>query len=64
MQSHDLRSALSALPELRVTGGVTEAEAAAAMQVLTSFNRCMVGLVRFSGEGPRTRPEPRGRRIG
>ena len=52
MQSHDLHAALRTLGELRIGEATTEAEAAASMQMLSSFNRCAIGLVRFSGETP------------
>ena len=52
MQVHDLVAALRSLPELRIREGMREEEAAASMQLLASFNRCAVGLARFSGETP------------
>jgi len=50
MKAHDIRAALSGLPELTITSSTTEEEANAAMQEIASFNQCMVGLVRFSGQ--------------
>jgi mannose-6-phosphate isomerase-like protein (cupin superfamily) len=52
MKAHDLPSSFIDLPELLVTPSTTEEEATAALRVLGSFNRCMVGVIRFSGETP------------
>ncbi len=52
METHDLNAALLTLGELRIGDDTSEQEAAAAMQMLSSFNRCAIGLVRFSGETP------------
>ncbi|MDP3208488.1 MAG: cupin domain-containing protein [Rhodoglobus sp.] len=52
MKAHDLPSSFIGLPDLLVTPSTTESEAAAALRVLASFNRCMVGVIRFSGETP------------
>lgn len=52
MEAHDVRVALSDLPELTITSRTTEEEAAAAMRMLTPFNQCMVGIVHFSGLTP------------
>jgi len=52
MDSHDIQAALKNVPELRITEATTEADAMAAMRVITSFNQCMVGMVRFAGETP------------
>jgi quercetin dioxygenase-like cupin family protein len=52
MEPHDIRAAVSSLPELKITSAITEAEAMAAMRVIGSFNQCMVGMVRFSGRTP------------
>jgi quercetin dioxygenase-like cupin family protein len=47
-----VHTALRSLPELVVTADTSAAEAEAAMQALTSFNGCMVGVVRFTGRTP------------
>ena len=52
MKAHDIRAALSGLPELTITSSTTEEEADAAERRLASFNQCMVGLVRYSGQPP------------
>jgi mannose-6-phosphate isomerase-like protein (cupin superfamily) len=52
MEPHDVPSALAALTELRVSAATTASDAAAAMRMLASFNDCMVGIVRFSGQTP------------
>ena len=52
MEAHDIRAAFGALPELKVTPATTEADAMAAMRMIASFNQCMVGMVRFSGQTP------------
>jgi mannose-6-phosphate isomerase-like protein (cupin superfamily) len=49
---HDLEAILPGLAELRVRADTSDAEAGAAMRVLQTFNRCMVGLARFSGRTP------------
>jgi hypothetical protein len=38
MKAHDIRAALSDLPELALTSCTTDEEAAAAMRMLTPFN--------------------------
>jgi uncharacterized cupin superfamily protein len=55
MKAHDICAALSGVPELVITSSTTEEDASAAMRQLASFNQCMVGLVRFSGQTPRER---------
>lgn len=52
METHDLHAALRTLGALRIGEATTEAEAAASMRMLTSCNRCAIGLVRFSGQTP------------
>ena len=52
MQVYDLAAALRSVSELRIHEGMREQDAAAAMRQLTTFNRCAIGLVRFSGETP------------
>jgi len=52
MESHDVPSTLAALAELRVSAATTASDAAAAMRMLASFNDCIVGTVRFSGQTP------------
>jgi len=52
MSSHDLATALAELPAMRVAAEQDEAEAMSGMRVLASYNRCMVGLVHFSGSTP------------
>ncbi len=52
MEAHDIRAALSGVPELVITSSTTEEDANAAMRMLASFNQCMVGLVRYSGQPP------------
>lgn len=52
MIAHDIRAALKELPLLTITASTTEEDALAAEQKLASFNQCMVGLVRYSGQPP------------
>jgi mannose-6-phosphate isomerase-like protein (cupin superfamily) len=52
MIGHDIRAALKDLPLLTITVSTTEEDAIAAERTLTSFNQCMVGLVRYSGQPP------------
>lgn len=52
MEPQHVPSAFAGLPELRVTATTTPAEANAALRVLGTFNRCMVGTIRFSGRTP------------
>jgi quercetin dioxygenase-like cupin family protein len=52
MEAYDLHATLRSLPQLNITDHTTEADAGAAMRVLTLFNQCMVGMVSFSGETP------------
>ena len=52
MEAHDVRAAFGNLPELKITSATTEADAMAAMRMIASFNQCMVGIVRFSGQTP------------
>jgi mannose-6-phosphate isomerase-like protein (cupin superfamily) len=50
--AHDLDLALTDLPELAITPNTTEAEADAAVRVLTSLGPYTLGLMRFSGQTP------------
>ena len=43
---------MSDLPELAIKSSTTEEDAAAAMRMLTPFNQCTLGVVRFSGQTP------------
>ena len=52
MEAHEIRTAFGSLPELNITSATTEADAMAAMRMVASFNQCMVGMVRFSGQTP------------
>lgn len=52
MTAHDLRSLLATLPTLKITAETTPEEATAAPRMLGSLNRCVLGLVRFSGQAP------------
>lgn len=52
MESHDVKSALRDLPELKVTPNTTEAEAMAAVRRLGTLNQCLLGVTRFSGLTP------------
>lgn len=52
MPAHDIAASLADLPELVVTPTTTDKEAGAAMRQLASFNQCMVGVMRFSGQTP------------
>jgi quercetin dioxygenase-like cupin family protein len=52
MIAHDVSEALRDLALLSIGAGTTDAETAAAMRILTGFNGCMVGVVRFEGETP------------
>lgn len=52
MEPQDVPATLAGLAELRVSAATTALEAAAAMRVLTHFNDCIVGTVRFSGQTP------------
>ena len=52
MTPHDVRTAIAAVPELRVSIATTDEDAMACMRPLASFNQCLLGLVRFSGLTP------------
>jgi mannose-6-phosphate isomerase-like protein (cupin superfamily) len=52
MKAHDIRATLKDLPLLTITASTTEEDAIAAERKLASFNQCMVGLVRYSGQPP------------
>jgi mannose-6-phosphate isomerase-like protein (cupin superfamily) len=49
---HSTRELLSGLSHLEISRGMTEDDAAGSMRFLESFNECMLGAVRFSGETP------------
>ena len=50
--AHDLRAALTGLPELAITSGTTAEEADAAVRTITSLGPCTIGLMRYSGLTP------------
>jgi quercetin dioxygenase-like cupin family protein len=52
MNATHVTTAAGALRELVIGADTTEADAEAAMQILGSMNRCMIGVVRFSGRTP------------
>lgn len=52
MDPHRVQALARELPELRIGPETTEEEAFAAMRMLGSFNQCVVGIVRFSGQTP------------
>ncbi|MEO0935196.1 MAG: hypothetical protein AAFY21_16055 [Cyanobacteria bacterium J06641_2] len=52
MKSFDIQAALKSLGKLEVYGETTSDEASAAMKILGNFNKCMVGMVNFSGLTP------------
>lgn len=52
MQSHDVMAGLRDLPELKVSPSTTEADAMAAIGSFGSFNHCLLGVTRFSGQTP------------
>jgi mannose-6-phosphate isomerase-like protein (cupin superfamily) len=52
MDVHDLAALLPTLPELHITPQTTFAEAMAAHRMLSSFNQCQLGVVRYEGEVP------------
>jgi quercetin dioxygenase-like cupin family protein len=52
MKAHDIRATLKDLPLLTITARTTEEDAIATERKLASFNQCMVGLVRYSGQPP------------
>lgn len=52
MEPQHLLSVLTSLPMLEVDAATTAAEAGAALRVLGSFEQCIVGVIRFSGETP------------
>jgi quercetin dioxygenase-like cupin family protein len=52
MKAYDVSAALHDLPLLTITSSTTEEDAVAAERRLASFNQCMVGLVRYSGQPP------------
>ena len=52
MKAHDIRATLKDLSLLTITASTTEEDAMVAERKLASFNQCMVGLVRYSGQPP------------
>ena len=50
--AHDLRAALSGLPELAIAPSTTEEEAAAAVRPITALDQCTLGVMRYSGLTP------------
>src|SRR5437867_3517005 len=50
--AHDLRAALSGLPELAIGSSTTAEEAAAAVRPIASLDQCRIGVMRFSGLTP------------
>jgi len=52
VKAHSTRELLSDLSHLEISRDMTEEDAAGSMRFLESFNQCMLGAVRFSGETP------------
>jgi mannose-6-phosphate isomerase-like protein (cupin superfamily) len=52
MQAHDIRDALKGVGVLAITPAMTEEDAMAAMRPIGTFNQCLLGLTRFSGQTP------------
>jgi quercetin dioxygenase-like cupin family protein len=52
MDVHEVAQILTGLTELQISSATTDDEAMASMRLLQRFNRCDVGLVRFSGRTP------------
>ena len=50
--AHDLRAAVSGLPELAITASTTAEEAEAAVRTIASLDQCRIGVMRFSGLTP------------
>src|SRR3989475_5047910 len=50
--AHDLRAALSGLPELAIASSTTAEEAAAAVRPIASLDLCTLGVMRYSGLTP------------
>jgi quercetin dioxygenase-like cupin family protein len=50
--AHDLRAALSGLPELAITPNTTQEEADAAVRTITALDQCTLGVMRYSGLTP------------
>ncbi len=50
--AHDLRAALSGLPELAIASSTTAEEAAAAVRPIASLDQCTLGVMRYSGLTP------------
>jgi mannose-6-phosphate isomerase-like protein (cupin superfamily) len=52
MAVHDLAALLPTLPELTITPDTTFEQAMAAHRMLSAFNQCQLGVVRYTGEVP------------
>ncbi len=52
MDVHDIAMLLPTLPELQITPQTTFVEAMAAHRMLSTFNQCQLGVVRYDGEVP------------
>ncbi len=52
MKPQELATIATSLRTLELSADTTEEDHDAAMQVLSDFNDCMTGLIRFSGETP------------
>ena len=52
MKAHDIRAALSSVPQLTLTSSTTAAEADAAFPMLASFNQGGIFVGTFSGQSP------------
>lgn len=52
MKSFDIQTALKSLGTFEINEGTTGDEASAAMKIFGSFNKCMIGMVSFSGSTP------------
>ena len=50
--AHDLRAALSGLPELAIASSTTAEEAAAAVRPIASLDQCTLGVMRYTGLTP------------
>src|SRR6266478_5834651 len=50
--AHDLRAALSGLPELAIGSSTTAEEAAAAVRPIASLDQCTLGVMRYTGLTP------------
>ena len=50
--AHPVGATLAGLPELAITSDTTAEEARAAVRAITSFDRCTLGVMRYSGLTP------------